>query len=94
MIMSGTATQADVLRSERGDARRSLDLFDHPDERSRWQRETMVWRLPLGLAQWTLNDLEVKPARDSNVINVSHTSPTNFAAAVTNAFVTATPTSR
>ncbi|MFI4930683.1 MAG: chain length determinant protein EpsF [Burkholderiales bacterium] len=94
LIVSGyMATQADVLRSERVAMRalESLDLFDHPDQRSRWQRETMgVGDFRSWLAQWVLNDLEVKPARDSNVITVSYTSPDpEFAAAVTNAFVTA-----
>ena len=94
MIVSGyMATQADVLRSERVAMRamQSLDLFDHPDQRSRWQRETLgVGDFRAWLAQWVLNDLEVKPARDSNVIKVSYTSPDPaFAAAVANAFVTA-----
>ncbi|HEY6510920.1 MAG TPA: chain length determinant protein EpsF [Burkholderiaceae bacterium] len=94
MIVSGyMATQADVLRSERVAMRalQSLDLFDHPEQRARWQRDTQgIGDFRAWLAQAVLADLEVKPARDSNVISVSYTSPEPaFAAAVVNAFVAA-----
>ncbi|HSB21612.1 MAG TPA: chain length determinant protein EpsF [Burkholderiaceae bacterium] len=94
MIVSGyMATQADVLRSERVAMRalQALDLFDHPDQRARWRRETQgVGDFRSWLAQSVLADMEVKPARDSNVITVGYTSPDPaFAAAVANAFVSA-----
>lgn len=93
IVSSYMATQADVLRSERVAIRalQSLDMFDHPDQRSRWRRATQgIGDFRSWLAQSVLADLEVKPARDSNVIGVSYTSPDPaFAAAVANAFITA-----
>lgn len=94
MTVSGyMATQVDVLRSERV-ALRALESLRHDqsaEQKARWQRETQgrgdfrAW-----LADDVLNRLEVKPARDSNVINVFYTAPDpEFAAAVANAFVKA-----
>lgn len=94
MTVSGyMATQVDVLRSERVALRalQSLGMFENPAQKANWQRATegrgdfRAW-----LADAVLADLEVRPARDSNVISVSYTaSEPMFAAAVANAFVTA-----
>ena len=94
MTVSGyMATQVDVLRSERVALRalESLHMFDNPRQKANWQRATQgqgdfrAW-----LADAVLADLEVRPARDSNVISVSYTAAEPvFAAAVTNAFVKA-----
>lgn len=94
MTVSGyMATQVDVLRSERVALRalQSLGMFDNATQKANWQRATegrgdfRAW-----LADAVLADLEVRPARDSNVISVSYTSTDpKFAAAVANAFVTA-----
>ena len=94
MTVSGyMATQVDVLRSERVALRalNSLGMFDSPVQKANWERATQgrgdfrAW-----LADAMLADLEVRPARDSNVITVSYTSSEpEFAAAVANAFVTA-----
>jgi len=94
MNVSGyMATQVDVLRSERV-ALRALDsigMFESAAQKENWQRVTegrgdfRAW-----LADAVLADLEVRPARDSNVIMVSYTSSEPvFAAAVANAFVAA-----
>jgi polysaccharide biosynthesis transport protein len=94
MTVSGyMATQVDVLRSERVALRAlgSLGMFENPVQKANWQAATegrgdfRAW-----LADAVLADLEVRPARDSNVISVSYTaSEPVFAAAVANAFVTA-----
>lgn len=94
MTVSGyMATQVDVLRSERVALRalQALGMFDNATQKANWQRATegrgdfRAW-----LADAVLADLEVRPARDSNVISVSYTSTDpRFAAAVANAFVTA-----
>ena len=94
MTVSGyMATQVDVLRSERVALRalESLNLFNSAVQKERWERETegrgdfRAW-----LSDAVLADLEVKPARDSNVIAVSYTAPDPaFSAAVANAFVKA-----
>jgi succinoglycan biosynthesis transport protein ExoP len=94
MTVSGyMATQVDVLRSERVAVRalESLGLFDNAAQKANWEQATQgrgdfrAW-----LADAVLANLEVKPARDSNVINVDYTaSEPGFAAAVANAFVTA-----
>ena len=94
MTVSGyMATQVDVLRSERVALRalQALKLDQSADQKALWQSATegrgdfRAW-----LAGDVLNHLEVKPARDSNVINVSYTAPDpDFASAVANAFVKA-----
>lgn len=94
MTVSGyMATQLDVLRSERVALRalESLKLFDSADWKTAWEQASQgqgdfrAW-----LADAVLVDLEVRPARDSNVISVSYTArDPAFAAAVANAFVKA-----
>lgn len=94
MTVSGyMATQVDVLRSERVALRalQSLRLDESAARKAAWQVDTQgrgdfrAW-----LADDVLSHLDVKPARDSNVINVSYTAPDPvFAAAVANAFVKA-----
>lgn len=87
------ATQVDVMRSERVALRamQALSLDRNPEYRADWQRSTggrgnyLSW-----LAESVLNDLEVRPARDSNVITVAYTSDDPVVAAnVANAFVRA-----
>ncbi|MEO8804593.1 MAG: chain length determinant protein EpsF [Burkholderiaceae bacterium] len=94
MNVSGyMATQVDVLRSERVALRalQSLRLEESATQKAAWERATegrgdfRAW-----LADAVLNDLDVKPARDSNVMSVAFTSTDPvFAAAVANAFVKA-----
>ncbi len=94
MSMSGyMATQVDVLRSERVAlaAIRDLKLDERQHLRDQWQEETggrgefNAW-----LSERMLLKLEAKPARDSNVISVTYTSPDpSFSAAMANAFVKA-----
>jgi succinoglycan biosynthesis transport protein ExoP len=94
MTVSGyMATQVDVLRSERVALRalEALRLFDRTTLQDAWQRATdgrgdfRAW-----LSDAILADLEVRPARDSNVISVGYTAADPaFAAEVANAFVQA-----
>lgn len=94
MTVSGyMATQVDVLRSERVALRalQSLHLVDDAERRAEWQARTQgrgdfrAW-----LADSVLTDLDVRPARDSNVISVAYTAADPaLAAAVANAFVKA-----
>lgn len=87
------ATQADIIQSDRVAYRvvRNLKLTDSPDVRQQWLDETggegsiEVW-----LAATLSKKLDVKPSRDSNVINVSYTAVSpRFAAGLANAFVQA-----
>ncbi len=87
------ATQADIIRSEEValGAARSLGLPEDPKWRSRWQSDTRgkgdyeAW-----IAGQLLRRLDVRPARDSNLITLAFTSPDpQFSAAAANAFVKA-----
>ncbi len=87
------ATQVDIMESERVALRvvRSLKMAESPDMRSQWQRDTAAQgNFESWLAQLLLRKLEVKPARESNVIEVHFTSvEPRFAATIANAFVQA-----
>lgn len=87
------ATQVDILESERVALRvvRSLRMQDSAQMRSQWQEETSSQGdFESWLAQLLLRKLDIKPARESNVIQVNFTSvDAKFAAAVANAFVQA-----
>jgi len=87
------ATQADIIQSDRVAYRvvRNLKLADSPQVRQQWLDETggdgniEVW-----LAATFSKKLDVRPSRDSNVINVSYSAPDpRFAAGLANAFVQA-----
>lgn len=97
MVMQGVlmpsyvATQIDVIMSERvaQKAIRYLRLENNPQLRAQWEDATEgegvfeSW-----LADVFLKNLDIKPSRESSVINVSYTaSDPRFAAAVVNAFV-------
>lgn len=92
-ITSYMATQVDVLQSERVTLRamRALKLEEDAALRNRWQQLTegrgafTSW-----LADTLLGGLDVRPARDSNVLTVAYTSEDPaFAADMANAFVRA-----
>lgn len=85
------ATQLDVIQSERV-ARgvvRDLRLAEQTTLREQWQEQTNgngsfeAW-----LAQLLLLGLEIRPSRESSVINISYSAADpNFAAALANSFV-------
>ncbi len=87
------ATQVDVIQSERVALRvvRNLKLAESPEVRQQWQEAT---RGEGNLEQWLADSfqsrLDVKPSRESSVINVSYKAPDpRFAAGLANAFVQA-----
>lgn len=89
--MSYVSTQADVIMSPRVAQRvvRELKLTDSPQLRSQWVDATDgVGSFEVWLAEALQQELDVKPSRESSVINVSFTSPDpKFSAALANAFV-------
>lgn len=93
LVPSFMATQVDILQSDRVAQRvvRALKLAENASMRDDWQRDTggrgnyESW-----LAQLLLRKLEVRPSRESNVIEIVFSSvEPRFAAAVANAFAQA-----
>lgn len=87
------ATQVDILASERVASRvvRDLNLLSNPMMREQWQRDTNGAGT---LEQWAIDllqkQLDVKPSRDSNVLQIIYRSADpRFAAALANAFAQA-----
>lgn len=69
------ATQVDVLKSERVamSVVRSLKLADNPELRDEWTRDAKgAGSFDAWLIEWLQRGLEVKPSRDSTVINISY----------------------
>lgn len=87
------ATQVDVIQSERVAMRvvRSLRLNENPAMRQQWQEATKGnGNFDQWLAKLLLRSLDVKPSRESNVIEVTYKSvEPKFATAMANAFVSA-----
>jgi chain length determinant protein EpsF len=87
------ATQVDILQSERVAQRvvQKLRLNENAEMRSRWTSETGgKGSFDAWLANMFQKKLDVKPARESNVINVSYTNPDpRFASIMANSFVQA-----
>ncbi|HEY2926011.1 chain length determinant protein EpsF [Piscinibacter sp.] len=87
------ATQVDVIQSTRVAQRvvRNLKLTESPEVRRQWQEASEGEG---DIEQWLVGTfkrlMDVKPSRESNMINVSYRSPDpRFAAALANAFVQA-----
>jgi polysaccharide biosynthesis transport protein len=87
------ATQVDVITSERVAQRvvRNLKLNESPQVRQQWLDDTGgEGTIEQWLSALFQKQLEVKPSRESSVINVSYKAPDpRFAAALANAFVQA-----
>jgi chain length determinant protein EpsF len=87
------ATQVDVIKSDRVALRvvRSLKLAENSQIREQWQAETNgEANIESWLSETFQRNMDVKPARDSSVIEVSYKAPDpRFAAALANAFVQA-----
>ncbi|WP_204270938.1 hypothetical protein, partial [Escherichia coli] len=69
------ATQVDVFQSDRVALRvvRNLKLAENPAIREQWQSETRgEGAIEVWLAELFQRNLDVKPSRESNVINVSY----------------------
>lgn len=91
MIAPGyMATQIDIINSDRVAQRvvKLLRMDESAAIRQQWREETEgKGQLILWLSALLQKNLEVKPARESNVINISYTgADPDFAAAVANAF--------
>jgi len=93
MSPSYMATQVDVIKSERVGKRvvRSLKLNENPGMRAQWQEATKgVGEFDVWMAQLLLRSLDVKPSRESNVIDVTYKSvDPRFSSVMANAFVNA-----
>jgi len=92
-LPSFMATQVDILTSDRVALRvmRDLKLLDNDGLRQQWQTEGEGKGT---IEQWLINllqkNLDVKPSRESNVIQVRYRSPDpRFAAGLANAFAQA-----
>jgi polysaccharide biosynthesis transport protein len=91
MLPSYMATQSSIIDSERVALRviRRTNMGENPAVREQWAQETGgVGDMNAWLAEQLRKNLEVKPARESNVINISYSAQdANAAAVLTNAFV-------
>lgn len=87
------ATQVDVIQSDRVALRvvRNLKLNENPQVRQQWLDDTGgTGNIDLWIADAFSKNLDVRPSRESNVINIAYTAPDpRFAAAMANAFVQA-----
>lgn len=87
------ATQADILQSDRVARRvvRGLRMTENPQIREQWQTEAKgEGDIETWLIELFQKELDVKPSRESSVINVSYrAADPRFAAAIANAFVQA-----
>jgi len=87
------ATQVDVIQSDRVALRvvRNLKLTESPQIREQWLAETKgQGSIDVWLSDTFQKSLEVRPARESSVLQVSYRAPDpRFAAALANAFVQA-----
>lgn len=86
------ATQVDILLSDRVAQRvvQKLRLNENQDMRQRWQETGGKGSFEAWIANIFQKKLEVKPSRESNVINVSYTNADpRFASALANTFVQA-----
>jgi chain length determinant protein EpsF len=85
------ATQVDIIQSDRVAQRvvQGLRLTENAETRQQWQDATGgKGNFEAWLATSLKSKLDVKPSRESNVINIGYTSPDpRFAAALANAFV-------
>ncbi len=87
------ATQIDIINSDRVAQRvvKLLKMEESAAIRAQWQEDTQgKGQLLVWLAELLQKKLEVKPARESNVINIIYSGPDpDFAAAVANGFAQA-----
>jgi chain length determinant protein EpsF len=87
------ATQLDIITSSRVGRRvvQGLRLTENQELRQQWMEDTQgKGDFESWISELLQKKLEVKPSRESNVINISYTSPDpRFAAGLANAFVRA-----
>src|SRR5688572_16656940 len=84
------ATQVDIIQSHKVavDVVKALKLADNPTAREQWKEATNGLGTPQDwLADVLLKKLDVKPSRESNVVEISYTgTDPQFAAVIANAF--------
>jgi chain length determinant protein EpsF len=87
------ATQVDIIQSNRVAEKviRTLKMDQSPEMRQQWQDATKgEGSFELWLIELLRKNLDIKPSRESSVINVSYTSVSpQFAAALANAYIQA-----
>ncbi|HEY4083238.1 MAG TPA: chain length determinant protein EpsF [Burkholderiaceae bacterium] len=87
------ATQVDIIQSERVALKvvRNMKLAENPAIREQWQQQTKgEGSIEQWLADSFQRNMDVKPARESNVITITYSAADpRFAAALANAFVQA-----
>jgi chain length determinant protein EpsF len=86
------ATQVDIINSDRVARRvvKMLRMDENPLIKEQWVEDGEKGDLVAGLADLLKQTLDVKPSRESNVIQIEYTGKEpNFAAAVANAFAQA-----
>ena len=87
------ATQVDILNSERVAQRvvANLKLADNPQVKAQWQEATQgQGDVQTWLAESLLRGMDVKPARESNVLTITYkAADPRFAAGMANAFLQA-----
>jgi polysaccharide biosynthesis transport protein len=87
------ATQVDIIESDRVALRvvRGLKMSENPSMRSQWQEDTQgAGNFEVWLANLLQKNLDVKPSRESNVVQITFKSvDARFSAAVANAFAQA-----
>lgn len=87
------ATQVDIIESDRVALRvvRGLKMSENPSMRSQWQEDTKgLGNFEVWLANLLQKNLDVKPSRESNVVQITFKSvDARFSAAVANAFAQA-----
>ncbi len=87
------ATQVDIVNSDRV-AQRAVGLLkleENPAVRDQWQQETQGRvSLPVWMGNLLQKNLDVKPSRESSVVNITFSAPDpTYAAAAANAFAQA-----
>lgn len=87
------ATQVDIIKSDRVAQKvvRNLRLAENPQARQMWMDATDgQGRMEVWFAELLKRKLDIKPSRESNVLNISYTGvDPGFAAGVANAFAQA-----
>jgi len=93
MLPGYMATQIDIINSQKVTLKvvKTLRMAENPTAREQWQEETEgQGSIEIWLAELLQKKLDVKPARESNVVQINYTATdAKFAAVIANAFAQA-----
>lgn len=93
MLPGYMATQIDIINSQKVTLKvvKTLRMAENPTAREQWQEETEgQGSIEIWLAELLQKKLDVKPARESNVVQINYTATDpKFAAVIANAFAQA-----